>query len=86
MIYTLTPVGHDDELLLLPTDADVGSNAATVVESEGDTVDSDTDVAQRVLAGVNVFAGEKYIEREEVYAIYPSGKQRLALEVRQVVM
>ncbi|TXT11029.1 hypothetical protein VHUM_01780 [Vanrija humicola] len=31
-------------------------------------------------------AGEKYIEREEVNAIYPTGKKRIALEVRQIVL
>lgn len=30
--------------------------------------------------------GEKYIEREEVNAIYQTGKKRIALEVRQIVL
>jgi hypothetical protein len=34
----------------------------------------------------SVRKGETYIEREEVYAIYPHAKTQIALEVREVVM
>lgn len=80
-------------------DSDNDSGSGEIETGDGETktngdADASTstskrnlDLAQHVLVpGVAIRAGEKYIEREEVYAVYPTGRKQIALQVRELVM